>query len=125
MPMSVQDYFHEKAEESRHNEMVGYVVFLAGSVFFVGGLLSALSLEGQLGWALFIPYSTASAQALSLEVSFLVLGLVLIVAGIGFGLHFCYDRGNYMRELFEAKNEDNLLRDFRAQKTAVKRNNRS
>ena len=120
--MSAQDYFHEKAEESRHNEMVGYVMFLAGSVFFVGGVLSALSMSGQLNWFLFIPYSTG--QVLGLEVSFLAVGFFLIVLGISCGLHFNHDRSMYLRELYEAKNEDNLLRDFRAQKNTTKRNNR-
>jgi len=36
--MSIQDYLHEKAEESRHNEIIAYMMFLAGSVFFVGGI---------------------------------------------------------------------------------------
>ena len=124
--MSAQDYFHEKAEESRHNEMVGYIMFLAGSVFFVGGILSALSVGGQVDWLLFIPYSASSGQALGLEVSFLAVGLFLIALGIGCGLYFYHDRSMYMRELFEARNEDSLLRDFRsAQKPPVKRNNRS
>ncbi len=124
--MSAQDYFHEKAEESRHNEMVGYIMFLAGAVFFVGGILSALSMGGQLNWLLFIPYSAGSGQALGLEVSFLAVGLVLIGVGIGAGLHFNHDRSMYMNELFEASNEDSLLREFRTQKpTTIKRNNRS
>jgi hypothetical protein len=118
--MSAQDYFHEKAEESRHNEMVGYIMFLAGSVFFVGGILTALSMGGQLNWFVFIPYSAGSGHAMGLEMSFLVVGMVLIVLGIGCGLHFNHDRSMYMRELCEAKNEDNLLRDFRAQKNPVK-----
>ena len=127
--MSAQDYFHEKAEESRHNEMVGYVMFLAGSVFFVGGILSALSMSGQLNWFLFIPYSGGSGQALGLEVSFLATGLILTAVGIGCGLHFNHDRSLYMNKLFEASNEDSLLREFRAQKPTVKptvkRNKRS
>jgi len=123
--MSAQDYFHEKAEESRHNEMVGYVMFLAGSVFFVGGILSALSLGGQVNWLLFLPYSAGSGQALGLEASFLIVGFSLIAMGIGCGLHFNHDRSLYMQKLFEASNEDSLLRDFRAQKTQGKRNNRS
>lgn len=124
--MSAQDYFHEKAEESRHNEMVGYIMFLAGSVFFVGGILSALSIGGQVNWLLFIPYSASGGQALVLEICFMAVGLLLIIVGISCGLHFNHDRSMYMRELFEARNEDNLLRDFRTlQKPTVKRNNRS
>jgi len=31
------EYLHEKAEESRHNENVGYMIILAGVVLLVGG----------------------------------------------------------------------------------------
>jgi hypothetical protein len=116
--MSAQDYFHEKAGESRHNEMVGYVMFLAGSVFFVGGILSALSMSGEPNWFLLIPYMSNSMQALYLELAFVVFGLFLMVAGMAFGLHANHDRSLYMRELCEAQNSDSLLVDFRA-KNAV------
>jgi uncharacterized membrane protein len=120
--MSTQDYFHEKAEESRHNELLGYIMFLAGSVFFVGGILSALSMSATPSWFLFIPYVATSVQALYLELSFLVIGFFLIGAGIGSGLYFYRDRSMYMTELCKAKDSDSLLRDFRAQNTTVKRN---
>ena len=123
--MSARDYFHEKAEESRHNEVVGYIMFLAGSVFFVGGILAALTMSSQPNWFLFIPYNSTSTQALTLELSFLVVGLSLIVAGIASGLHFYRDRSMYMQELFKAKDSDDLLRDFRAQTAAAKRNNKT
>jgi len=123
--MSARDYFHEKAEESRHNEVIGYIMFLAGSVFFVGGILAALTMNSQPNWFLFIPYNSTSTQALTLQLSFLVVGLSLIVAGIASGLHFYRDRSMYMQELFKAKNSDDLLRDFRAQTAAAKRNNKA
>ncbi len=40
--MLFSDYLHEKAEESRHNETVGYFVTVIGSVFFIGGLLETV-----------------------------------------------------------------------------------
>ena len=123
--MSARDYFHEKAEESRHNEIVGYLMFLAGSVFFVGGVLAALTMSSQPSWFLFIPYDLTSTQALTLEMSFLVVGLSLIVAGIVSGLHFYRDRSMYMQELFKAKDSDDLLRDFRAQTATAKRSNKA
>jgi hypothetical protein len=112
--MSAQDYFHEKAGESRHNEMVGYVMFLAGSVFFVGGILSALSVNGELNWFLLIPYVSNSMQALYLELAFLVFGLFLMVAGLAFGLRANHDRSLYMRKLCEASNSDSLFMNYRA-----------
>jgi len=36
--MSFRDYLHEKAEESRHNETVAYLMFLAGTTFLIGGI---------------------------------------------------------------------------------------
>ncbi len=123
--MAARDYFHEKAEESRHNELIGYIMFLAGSVFFVGGILAALTMNSQPNWFLFIPYDLTSTQALTLEMSFLIVGLCLIVAGIASGLHFYHARSMYMQELFKAANSDDLVRNFRAQTAVAKRNNKA
>jgi hypothetical protein len=113
--MSIQDYLHEKAEESRHNEIIAYMMFLAGSVFFVGGILSSLGMGKEPNWFLFIPYLADFTQALFLEMAFLVVGLFLIVAGIVTGLHFYRDRGWYMKELGKANNTENLMREQRIQ----------
>ena len=40
--MLFSEYLHEKAEGSRHNETIGYVIIIIGSVFFVGGLLETI-----------------------------------------------------------------------------------
>ena len=113
--MSIQDYLHEKAEESRHNETIAYMMFLAGSVFFVGGILSSLGMGRTTNWFLFIPYLADFSQAMFLEIAFLVVGLFLIVAGIATGLHFYRDRSWYMRELGKANNAENLMREQRMQ----------
>ena len=111
--MSIQDYLHEKAEESRHNEIVAYMMFLAGSVFFVGGILSSLGMGREPSWFLFIPYLAGSTQVMFLEIAFLIVGLFLIVAGIGMGMHYFRDRSWYMRELGKANNAENLMREQR------------
>ena len=113
--MSIQDYLHEKAEESRHNETMAYMMFLAGSMFFVGGILSSMGMGREPNWFLFIPYLADPTEALFLEIAFLAVGLFLIVAGIVTGLHFYRDRGWYMSELGKANNAENLMREQRIQ----------
>jgi hypothetical protein len=113
--MSIQDYLHEKAEESRHNEIIAYIMFLAGSVFFVGGILSSLGMGREPSWFLFIPYLSDSTQVLFLEIALLLTGLLLIFSGIGVGVHYYRDRGWYMKELGKANNPENLIREQRIQ----------
>lgn len=105
--------------------MLGYIMFLAGSVFFVGGVLSALSMSGEPEWFLLIPYVSNSTQALYLELAFLITGLFMMVGGISFGFYSNYDRSMYMKELCEAKNSDTLLVDFRAKNTVANRKKKS
>jgi hypothetical protein len=113
--MSIQDYLHEKAEESRHNEIIAYMMFLAGSVFFVGGILSSLGMGREPNWFLFIPYIADSTQVMLLEIALLLTGLLLIFSGIGVGVHYYRDRGWYMKELGKANNAENLMREQRIQ----------
>jgi hypothetical protein len=113
--MSIQDYLHEKAEESRHNEIIAYIMFLAGSVFFIGGILSSLGMGREPSWFLFIPYISDSTPVMLLEIVLLLTGLSLIFSGIGVGMHYYRDRGWYMKELGKANNAENLMRDQRIQ----------
>lgn len=97
--MSFRDYLHEKAEESRHNETLAYLMFLAGAIFFVGGILETLSLAGNPEWFLFIPYHTEPIAGAVLGLTLIISGSALIVFGIAAGLSRSRARGWYMQEL--------------------------
>ncbi|MEM2972359.1 MAG: hypothetical protein QW270_08090 [Candidatus Bathyarchaeia archaeon] len=113
--MSFRDYLHEKAEESRHNESVAYLMFLAGVVFFVGGILETISLatlniieEPQ--WFLFIPYHANAHAGAVLGLAMIICGILLMVIGIATGMSYSRDRQWYMQELRKANSlEESLM----------------
>lgn len=111
--MSFRDYLHEKAEESRHNETVAYLMFLAGAVFFVGGLLETLMITSLLNknpeWFLFIPYSAETHAGAVLGLALIISGLTLIVFGIASSINYSRDRSWYMTELRKANSIEEVL----------------
>jgi len=107
--MSFNDYLHERAEESRHNETLAYLIFLAGAVFFVGGMLETLSLSGNYSWFLFLPYSSEPNAGTFLGLTLMISGISLIVFGIATGIHCSRDRSWYMQEVHKTSSlEENL-----------------
>jgi cytochrome b subunit of formate dehydrogenase len=113
--MSIHDYLHEKAAESRHNEIIAYIMFLTGSVFCVGGILSSLVMSQEPSWFLFIPYIADFTEAMFLELGLLIVGLFLIVASIGSGVHYYRARSWYLKELAKAKDGANNMKPQRMQ----------
>jgi len=116
--MSFRDYLHEKAEESRHNETLAYLIFLAGSTFFIGGILETLSLAGNPEWFLFIPYHTEPLAGAVLGLTLIISGFTLIVFGIAAALTRSRARSWYMQELRKATSleEQSLKRKKRNRK---------
>jgi len=106
--MSFRDYLHEKAEESRHNENLAYLMFLAGAIFFIGGILETLSLAGNPEWLLFIPYHTEPLAGAVLGLTLIISGFTLIVFGIAAGLSRSRARSWYMQELRKATSLEEL-----------------
>lgn len=124
--MSFRDYLHEKAEESRHNETVAYLMFLAGSMFFVGGILMTLTITNTPNWFLFIPYYTEAHAGAVLALALIISGFSLLIFGVIAGLHFSHDRGWYMHELNKANSlEDSLLRNKSTKNSRKKKNKTS
>ena len=97
---------HEKAEESRHNETVAYIIFLAGALFLVGGMLETLSLTETPSWLIIIPYSPQLSAGGVLGLTLMISGFSLILVGIISGIHYGHDRGWYMKELQHANSID-------------------
>lgn len=126
--MSFRDYLHEKAEESRHNEMSAYLMFLAGAVFFVGGILETLSLASSLNkipeWFLFIPYCSELTVGTVLGLSMVISGFTLMILGIAAGINYSKDRSWYMKELQKACSLEEAMMSKESVKNANKKKKR-
>ena len=109
------DYVHERIEESRHNETLAYLMFMAGAIFFVGGLLETVITTENPDWFLFFPYKI-TPHAYSLLGLFMVLsGFMLLVSGIVLCIHYALDRAFYLDQLKEVNaNKKNKKLKIRA-----------
>ncbi|MDH5481808.1 MAG: hypothetical protein OEY22_02860 [Candidatus Bathyarchaeota archaeon] len=119
--MSFRDYLHEKAEESRHNETRAYLIFLAGAIFFVGGIIETLSLTSSPEWLLFIPYFAESHAGAVLGLVLVISGVSLMVFGIASGIRRSRDRSWYMQELGKANSVEETLMVNKVTKNTRKR----
>ena len=97
--LDLKQYLHEKAQQSRQNEIQACLMFLAGDLFFIGGTLTNLTLTGNPEWFLFIPYHTNLNPGAVLGLSLIISGLSLMFLGVIIALHYHHDRKWYIQEL--------------------------
>jgi len=95
-------YLHEKAEESRHNESVGFLIAILGSVFLIGGMLQTLVTVQRPQWFLIFPYALGTSPYDFLGLSFTLLGIVLFLVGIILGVYYSSQRSWYFNALKES-----------------------
>jgi len=101
--MSLRDYLHEKAEESRHNETLGFLILVIGVIMLMSGLLiTAVKVENP-DWLLFIPYKLNTHPFVLLALSLNSIGLTLLILGIAFSTHSALQRTMYIDRLREAQ----------------------
>ena len=102
------DLFWERIQESRQNETISYLMFIAGAVFFIGGLLETITSSGNTNWFLFIPYKIGS-QTNNLLGLFMVLnGFMLLVFGLSSCIYYNFSRSFYLNLLIEVKNKKKI-----------------
>jgi len=100
------DYIHVKIGESSHNETDAYLLFVAGVVLLVGGLLETVITVEDPDWFLLFPYKFAlgtyrQCAYARLGLFMVFCGFWLLGLGIVLGISFWFDRQQYMNQLNE------------------------
>ncbi len=97
--LSFSYYLHEKAEESRHNESVGFLIAVLGSIFLMGGILQTLVTVQRPQWFLIFPYQLGSSAYDFLGLAFTLIGVMLFLGGIILAVYYASQRSWYCNAL--------------------------
>ena len=101
--MSLRDYLHEKAEESRHNETLGFLILTIGIITLMSGMLMTTIEVENPDWFLFIPYKINSHPYSLLGLCLTLIGWALLILGIVFSTHSALQRTMYMDRMKDAQ----------------------
>jgi hypothetical protein len=96
--MSLGEYLHEKAEESRHNEVIGYLIVIIASIFLIGGILVTVVTTDYPSWFLFLPSHITFHPYSLLALASSLLGAVLLCLGLVLIIHYALERSWYIQE---------------------------
>ena len=100
--MSLSEYLHENAAESRHKEAVGFSVVVLGMVLLVGGVLLTLVTVGNPDWFLFIPWKQTSNPTSLISLLMTLGGFMILFAGAIYIIFASSQRSGYLRSLKKA-----------------------
>ena len=118
--LSFSYYLHEKAEESRHNESIAYLIAIMGSIFLTGGIIQTLVTVQRPQWFLIFPYQLGTSSYDFLGLGFTLIGVMLFLAGIILGVHYGAQRVWYTNALRDAyRFEEEKLKSKTKQKSQI------
>lgn len=100
--LDLRHYLHEKAQESRQNEVQAFLMFVAGAIFFVGGVLASLKIGGVPDWFLIFPYKRVLEVGAVFGLALTISGLSLMFFGGIIGLYHHHSRKWFLEELRKA-----------------------
>jgi uncharacterized membrane protein len=100
--MSIREYLHENAAESRHKESVGFSLVVLGMILLVGGLLITLVTIGNPDWFLFIPWKQTSDPTSLVSLFMTVSGFVIVFVGAICIIFASSKRSGYLSSLKKA-----------------------
>src|SRR3990170_6584463 len=89
-------------QESRHNEMLGFLTIILGAVFLVGGLQITLVTVSNPEWFIYFPYKITPHPQSFLGLTLTILGFLQMTTGFSVVLYYSRRRGWFMKNLGES-----------------------
>jgi len=94
-----EEFWHRRAEENAHNEVLAYLTMVLGAVFLVGGLLITITVTENPTWLFILPYQISSSRPAILALTLTTAGFGLILAGFVLALHYDHRRSRCLNQI--------------------------